>query len=498
MVDDFILRKKGQQKIDYFHPDLTASLSPTYGVIVYQEQVMQISQIIGGYTLGEADMLRRAMGKKKPEEMAKHRATIAEGAKQKGYEPALAEHLFDLMTKFAEYGFNKSHTAAYDVVTYQTAWLKAHHCSAFMAASLSSDMDNTDTVKIFHDDAIHNRLKILGPDINASAYKFAPVDRQTIRYGLGAIKGTGEQAVNVILEARKNDGPFKDLFEFCRRCDKRMVNRRTIEALVRAGAFDSLDANRARLLASVGLAIDAAEQAERNALQAGLFDFDDSVDEHAPQYIETPPWSEKERLAQEKQALGFFISGHPYHACRQELSAFVRRNLGQIEPSKENTVLAGIVVGMRSQMTRRGKMLFVQLDDGNATVEVCVFNELFEAERSKVLTDEVLVVEGKVSYDDFSGGNRIVADKLMTLGEARARFASYLLLNMNGLADMRRLKSLLSPFCPGAAPVRLRYRNQSAECEMVLGDKLRVRLDDALLTELTAWLGSENARVIYP
>ncbi|MBS1196316.1 MAG: polymerase alpha subunit [Proteobacteria bacterium] len=498
MVDDFILRKKGQQKIDYFHPDLTACLSPTYGVIVYQEQVMQISQIIGGYTLGGADMLRRAMGKKKPEEMAKHRATIAEGAKEKGYEPALAEHLFDLMTKFAEYGFNKSHTAAYAVVTYHTAWLKAHHCSAFMAATLSSDMDNTDTVKIFYDDAIHNQLKILGPDINASAYKFEPVDRQTIRYGLGAIKGTGEQAVNVILEARKNDGPFKDLFEFCRRCDKRMVNRRTIEALVRAGAFDSLDSNRARLLASVGLAIDAAEQAERNALQAGLFDFDDTVDEHAPQYIETPPWSEKERLAQEKQALGFFISGHPYHACRQELSAFVRRSLAQIEPSKEMTVLAGIVVGMRSQMTRRGKMLFVQIDDGTSTLEVSVFNELFEAERSKIEVDEVLVVEGKVSYDDFSGGNRIVADKLMTLGEARARFASHLLLNMNGMADMRRLKSLLSPFCPGTAPVRLRYRNQSAECEMVLGDSLRVRLDDALLSELTAWLGSENARVIYP
>ncbi|MEY2632105.1 MAG: hypothetical protein RIR00_759, partial [Pseudomonadota bacterium] len=195
MVDDFILRKKGQQKIDYFHPDLTACLAPTYGVIVYQEQVMQISQIIGGYTLGGADMLRRAMGKKKAEEMAKHRETIAAGAKERGYDPALAEQLFDLMTKFAEYGFNKSHTAAYAVVTYHTAWLKRYHCAAFMAATMSSDMDNTDTVKIFYEDTIANKIKVLGPDVNASNYRFEPVDRGSIRYGLGAVKGTGEQAV---------------------------------------------------------------------------------------------------------------------------------------------------------------------------------------------------------------------------------------------------------------------------------------------------------------
>ena len=497
MVDDFILRKKGQQKIDYFHPDLTACLSPTYGVIVYQEQVMQISQIIGGYTLGEADMLRRAMGKKKPDEMAKHRAGIAEGAKKKGYDPALAEHLFDLMTKFAEYGFNKSHTAAYAVVTYHTAWLKAHHGAAFMAATLSSDMDNTDSVKIFHDDALSNKLTILGPDINASAYRFEPVDRNTIRYGLGAIKGTGEQAVNVLLQARESGGPFRDLFDFCRRCDKRMVNRRTVEALIKAGAFDAVDPDRAKLLASVGIAMEAAEQAEKNAMQVGLFDFGEAADEHAPQYVQVRPWGEKERLMQEKLALGFFFSGHPYHACKKELSRFVRRTLSQLEPSKEMTALAGIVVGVRTQMTRRGKMLFVQLDDGTAMVEVSVFNELFEAERSKIVTDEVLVVEGKVSYDDFSGGNRVVADKLMTLGEARARFARHLLLNMNGQADARRLKALLAPFGPGPALVRIRYQNGAAQCELTLGDAMRVRLDDALLTELGNWLQPENVEVVY-
>uniref|UniRef100_Q47IL5 DNA polymerase III subunit alpha n=1 Tax=Dechloromonas aromatica (strain RCB) TaxID=159087 RepID=Q47IL5_DECAR len=505
MVDDFILRKKGQQKIDYFHPDLTACLSPTYGVIVYQEQVMQISQIIGGYTLGGADMLRRAMGKKKPEEMAKHRETIAQGAKEKGYDPALAEQLFDLMTKFAEYGFNKSHTAAYAVVTYHTAWLKAHHCAAFMAATMSSDLDNTDSVKIFYEDTIANKIKVLGPDVNVSNYRFEPVDRGTIRYGLGAVKGTGEQAVNVILKARAEGGPFKDLFDFCMRCDKRMVNRRTTEALIKAGAFDTIapeiapgkGADRCKLLATVGVAMDFAEQAERNAMQTSLFDMADVADEHAPEYVNVRPWDEKTKLMEEKTALGFFFSGHPYNTCKKELSRFIRRPLNRLEPAKEMTTIAGLVVGVRTQMTRRGKMLFVQLDDGTGMVEVSVFNELFEAERAKIVTDEVLVIEGKVSYDDFSGGNRVVADKLMTLGEARARFARHLLLKMNGNADAQRLKSLLTPFAPGSAPVRIRYRNELAECELVLGAASRVRLDDALLEALNGWLQPENVEIVY-
>ena len=497
MVDDFILRKKGQQKIDYFHPDLTACLSPTYGVIVYQEQVMQISQIIGGYTLGGADMLRRAMGKKKPEEMAKHRETIAAGAREKGYNPALAEQLFDLMTKFAEYGFNKSHTAAYAVVTYHTAWLKAHHCAAFMAATLSSDMDNTDAVKIFYEDTVANGVRVLGPDINASNYRFEPVDRNTMRYGLGAVKGTGEQAVNVILKARDAGGPFRDLFDFCQRCDKRMVNRRTIEALIKAGAFDCIDGHRHRLLASVGVAMDFAEQAERNSMQTSLFDLGPAAEEHAPQYIPVPPWGEREQLMQEKTALGFFFSGHPYNTRKRELSRFVRRSLKQLEPSREPTLLAGIVVGVRTQMTRRGKMLLVQIDDGTAMVEVSVFAELFEAERAKIVTDEVLIVEGKVTHDEFSGGNRVTAERLMTVGEARARFARHLLLRMNGGSDAHKLKSLLTPFAPGPAQVRVSYRNATAECEIVLGDAVRVRLDDTLLDALNGWLQAENVEIVY-
>ena len=508
MVDDFILRKKGQQKIDYFHPDLTSCLSPTYGVIVYQEQVMQISQIIGGYTLGGADMLRRAMGKKKAEEMAKHRATIAEGAAKKGYDPALAEQLFDLMTKFAEYGFNKSHTAAYAVVTYQTAWLKAHHCSAFIAATLSSDMDNTDSVKIFYDDAIANKLTVLAPDINASEYRFAPVDRGTIRYGLGAVKGTGEQAVNAILKAREEGGPFKDLFDFCLRVDKRTVNRRTIEALIRAGAFDLLDDHRARLIASVGIAMESAEQAERNAMQVSLFDVFDSATnaEHGPQYREVPRWSERQKLSEEKLALGFFFSGHPFHGVKAEVSRFARKPLAALQARKEPQLLAGLVVGVRTKITSRGKMAFVQIDDGSTMLEVLVFNEIFEAERAKIKDDEVLIIEGKVQRDDFAGEGkvRVTAERLLTLAEARGRFAKHLRISLNGQASganaqsaVRRLHALLAPYTPGNCPVRLSYRNADAVCELALGENNRVRLEDELLTALSDWLSRENVSIDY-
>ena len=502
MVDDFILRKKGQQKIDYFHPDLTACLAPTYGVIVYQEQVMQISQIIGGYTLGGADMLRRAMGKKNPAEMAKHRDTIASGAKEKGYDPALAEQLFDLMTKFAEYGFNKSHTAAYAVVTYHTAWLKAHHCAAFMAATLSSDMDNTDTVKIFYDDTIKNGIVVQGPDVNVSAYRFEPIDRKTIRYGLGAVKGTGQNAVEEILRARlaENGGPFRDLFDFCRRVDKRAVNRRAIEALIRAGAFDCIDDHRNKLLSSVGIAMEAAEQAERNALQGGLFDLVVDYGKSETHYVEVPRWSMRRQLAEEKIALGFYFSGHPWAAFKPEIGRWVRRELARLEPAKELTMIAGIISEVRTQMTKRGKMAFIVLEDGNARVEVSVFNELFEAARHKLKNDEPLIVEGKVSRDDFRDGLRIVAEQLMTLGEARSRFAKALRLTLGDSGRqpgvVPRLRDTLTPFKGGTCPVRIVYCNEVAHCELSAGPDWRVRLEDDLLGQLRDWLGAPNVEVV--
>ncbi|ATE59076.1 DNA polymerase III subunit alpha [Thauera sinica] len=514
MVDDFILRKKGQQEIDYFHPDLKACLEPTYGVIVYQEQVMQISQIIGGYTLGGADMLRRAMGKKKPEEMAKHRATIADGAKQKGYDPALAEQLFDLMTKFAEYGFNKSHTAAYAVVTYHTAWLKAHHCAAFMAATMSSDLDNTDTVKIFYEDTVANGIVVLPPDVNTSDYRFVPVDRRTIRYGLGAVKGVGEPAVRAILAARakggKEGGAFRDLFDFCERVDRRMVNRRVVEALIRAGAMDTLEGHegldRAQLMATVALAMEAAEQAAANAMQGGLFDMLPEAAGAAPEFARIRPWSERERLKEEKLAIGFFLSGHPFNAFKPEVRRFVRRTLAQLEPSRDISMLAGVVMETRTKMGNRGKMAFVLLDDGTQPREVAVYSEVLDASRGKIVTDEVLVVEGKVSNDEFSGGLRIIADRLLTLGEARCRFARALQLRINGevgasggaAAAANRLQTLLEPFREGGCPIRVSYRNAAAEAELPFGDGWRVRPDDALLESLREWLPPESVEVVYP
>jgi DNA polymerase-3 subunit alpha len=503
-IPDFNNRKHGRERFVLPHPSLEKVLNNTYGIMVYQEQVMQTAQVIANYTLGGADLLRRAMGKKDPKMMAEQRQVFVRGAAENGIGTDKANEIFDTMEKFAGYGFNKSHAAAYSLVAYQTAWLKAHHCAAFMAATLSSDMDNTDAVKFFHDDSIDNKLTVLGPDINASEYRFVPVDRQTIRYGLGAVKGTGEQAVNAMLKARESGGPFKDLFDFCERVDKRLVNRRAIEALIRAGAFDALDDHRARLMASVGVAIEAAEQAERDAMQVSLFD-GAAAEEHRPRYRETPCWKEGQKLTEEKLSLGFFFSGHPFNEVRQEVARFARRPLSSLEPKKEPQLLAGLVIGARTKITSRGKMAFVQLDDGTAVLEVSVFNETFEAERDKIREDEVLIVEGKVQRDDFAGEGRVrvIAERLLTLPEARGRFARYLSLSLNGQASgagataaARRLHELLTPYMPGNCPVRLSYRNAEASCELTLG-ACRVRLENELLAALGDWLRSENVHVEY-
>jgi DNA polymerase-3 subunit alpha len=366
-------------------------------------------------------------------------------------------------------------------------------------------------VKIFYEDTIKNRVTVLAPDVNASDYRFVPIDAKTIRYGLGAVKGTGEQAVNIILAARKEGGPFKDLFDFCQRVDKRMVNRRTVEALIRAGAFDALDAaasatpaHRARLLASVGIAMDWAEQAERNAMQAGLFDMGAAAEEHAPHYVEVPRWSEKQQLTEEKTALGFFFSGHPYNAVRAEVSRFVRRSLDKLEPQRDLQLMAGLVTTTRTKITGRGKMVFVTLDDGTTPQEVAIYSEVLEAERGKIREDEVLIIEGKVQKDDFAGEGkvRVTAERILTLAEARSRFARELRLSLNGQVSSdrnaaQRLKSLLSAYAPGACPVRISYRNGEAQCELNLGDSARVRLEDELLAALGEWLSSEAVEIRY-
>ncbi len=499
-IPSFIARKHKRERVAYPHPNMEKVLTNTYGIMIYQEQVMQTAQVIAGYSLGGADLLRRAMGKKKAEEMAKERTKFVAGAGANGIDERLANEIFDTMEKFAGYGFNKSHAAAYSLVAYQTAWLKQHHPSAFVAATLSSEMANTDKVQFFYNDAKENGIVFLPPDINLGGVRFQPTDRNTIRYGLGAIKGTGESALGAILKARAEGGPFADLFEFCRRVDKRVVNRRVVEALIRAGAFDSLDDHRHKLLASVGVALEAAEQAERNALQGGLFDMGDAGGGAQTHYVDVPRWGERERLLNEKQALGFFLSGHPYNGYASELAAFVKRRLGQLQAQRDPVLMAGVVISTRTQMTRRGKMAIVLLDDATKQLEVSVFNELWEAERGKIKEDELLLVEGKVQNDDYTGGLRITADRLLTLGEARGRYAKLLRLAMNGetkAGDARKLQTILAPYRSGACPVRLSYRNGAAEAEIPLPDGWRVNLDDALLALLGEWLSPANVKVVY-
>ncbi len=518
LIPEFVERKNGK-RVEYLDPRLEPILKPTYGIMVYQEQVMQIAQVIGGYSLGSADLLRRAMGKKDAREMAQQRDVFVAGAEKNRLPRAKAILLFDLMEKFAGYGFNKSHAAAYALIAYQTAYLKAHAPSAFMAANLSAVMNDTDKVHQFYEDSVANGLKVLAPDINSGAYRFVPVDAKTIRYGLGAVKGTGESAIAAILAARK-DGPFRDLFDFCERVDKRIVNRRTVEALVRAGAFDGVNAGdhstRASLLASVGIALEAAEQTERNAKQVSLFDAGESGSQQKPALVAAPRWEEAQRLREEKAALGFYLSGHPFSAYRAEIGRFVRTSLRSLaaaegESGTRTQLIAGVVESIRFQRTQAGRMVVVNLSDGTATQEVTVYNEVFDQHRELVKEDAVVVIEAKVRNVRRSVGEegeavfmRIAADRIYDLAGARSRFARAVRLSMNGeassagSASAAKLKTLLEPYRQGQCAVEVRYRNGGASVEMQLGDSWRVNLDEALLQSLNEWLRPENVEVLYP
>ncbi|AXE34664.1 DNA polymerase III subunit alpha [Chromobacterium phragmitis] len=502
LIPDFIQRMHGA-KFEYLHPLLEPVLAPTYGIMVYQEQVMQSAQVIGGYSLGGADLLRRAMGKKKVEEMVAQRAMFVQGAAKQDIPESKANEIFDYMEKFAGYGFNKSHAAAYALVAYHTAWLKAHHCAAYMAATMSTELDNTDQLKVFYDDCqdSKNGIAFLPPDVNHSFYRFVPVSRQEIRYALGAIKGTGESAVDHIVSAREAGGPFTDLFDFCKRTDKKLVNKRVIEALIRAGAFDAIEPNRALLFANVGLAMEAAEQEHANANQGGLFDmFGDDV-APAVEMAATRPWSDAVKLAEEKLAIGFYLSDHPFTAYEKEVRGFIKTPLSRLSPRKEPQLLAGFVTGIRVKVGNRGKMAFVQLDDGTAKLEVSLFAESFELNRDKLKEDVVLVVEGKVSEDSFAGPGRlrIIVDKLYSLGEARSRYARGLSLQLPAKPDIARLKSELHPFKSQDAGclVRLAYSNGQAKGELMLPQEWGVRLDDGLLLSLSDWLGEGKVKVLW-
>jgi DNA polymerase-3 subunit alpha len=497
LIPEYIERKHGRSRVDYLDPRLETILGPTYGIMVYQEQVMQIAQVIGGYTLGGADLLRRAMGKKKPEEMATHRDIFVAGAERNGLARGKANQLFDLMEKFAGYGFNKSHAAAYALVAYQTAYMKAHHPAAFLAANLSAVMDDTDKVHQLCEDAADNGLRVLPPDINASEYRFVPVGEKAIRYGLGGIKGTGASAIEAILQARRQGGPFKDLFEFCRRVDQRVINRRVLEALIRAGAFDSVNDHRASLFASAGIAIEGAEQASRDTVQNSLFGGDSDGAGPAIELVPAPRWSDKQRLTEEKQALGFYFSGHPFSTYAREVQSLVRTRLSSVQPSNQSVAVAGVVTGVRVTQGRRGRMAVVQLDDGTARVEATVFNELFEANRGLLKEDTLLIVEGRPQHDDFTGGIRISVDKVLDLAAARQRFARGVKLICNGGSNGAKLRDLLAPYRNGGVTVSIQYTNREAECRIDLGDAWRVKLDESLIQSLGEWLQPENVQIVY-
>jgi DNA polymerase-3 subunit alpha len=374
--------------------------------------------------------------------------------------------------------------------------MKTHHLAAFMAANLSAVMTDTDKVQLLYDDARDHGLDMLPPDVNASDYRFVPLDAKRIRYGLGAVKGTGEQAIESIVAARRAAGPFRDLADFCRRVDRRLVNRRAMEAFIRAGAFDSLEPNRATLLASLGHAIEAAEHGEQFKQQVSLFG---GGDESAPHFELTraPMWNERERLQNEKLSLGFYLSGHPFNAYRDELRRFARTPLANLMPSMEPVIMAGVIYGVQMRNSRRGRLAILTLDDGTARIEVVVFGELFHEKRAVVQEDQVIVVKGRIFNDEFSGGLRITADQLMDLAELRSAYARLLRLNINGQADSAKLKSILSHYGGGQCNVAIRYRNATGECDIRLPESCKVKVSAPLLDTLAQWLDEKNVEVVY-
>ncbi|MBS0003308.1 MAG: DNA polymerase III subunit alpha [Thioalkalivibrio sp.] len=514
MVDDFIDRKHGRARVEYPHPDLEPILKPTYGVILYQEQVMQIAQVLANYTLGGADLLRRAMGKKKPEEMAKQREIFVQGALGRGVPEKTATYIFDLMEKFAGYGFNKSHSAAYALLAYQTAWLKAHYPAPFMAAVLSADMDNTDKVVGLIDECRSLGLKVVPPDVNRSAYRFAAIDAQTIVYGLGAIKGVGESAIDTLLRAREGGSGFHSLVDLCQRVDLGKLNKRVLEILIRAGALDRIGPNRATLLATIPLAVGAAEQAGRNA-KLGVVDlFGEPASAVLPEFETLPEMVEDERLRGEKETLGLYLTGHPIARYREELRCLTGTTLqalaaqlesrpdnGQSRRRRQDTArIAGLVVGIRLRNTQNGRMAIVTLDDQTGRAEVVLFNEDYRQYQEHLCADTLIVVEGTVALDDYAGGIRMRAQRVLTLDEARAEWARVLDLSLAALRSeqVRSLHQVITQCPSGSCRLRLHYRREDVWVDLQLPEDWQLCPDEQLLRRLNETLGPESSiRLFY-
>jgi DNA polymerase-3 subunit alpha len=509
-IPSFCARKNGKEQVVYPHPLLEQVLSETYGIFVYQEQVMQAAQVMGGYSLGGADLLRRAMGKKKAEEMAKERVKFRAGATDQGIDEAKADEVFDLMEKFAGYGFNKSHAAAYSLLAYHTAWIKVHCTAEFYAANMTIEQDDTDKLKVLLNDAKLFGVAFEPPDVNRGVHRFEPVHDKLIRYSLGAVKGTGTGAIQAIVAAREGadgggGGPFRSLFDFAARVDRKSVNKRVVEALIKAGAFDAVHPDRASLLASVGLAFDWAETQEANALQGGLFDFGDThgSSQQEPALVSAEPWSIKERLTLEKTALGFFLSGHLFDQSRDEVRRFCRRPIADLQEAREPQLVAGIVGEVRVINGNRGRVAIFKLDDGSEGIEAVAGEELLEQHREILREDELLVVQGKVQPDRFAGGLRLNVNAIWDLPAARARFGRFLAVQAQDLrggsaplAELvktwpaRRVETEVGELLQGL-PVRLRLQRRGAAAELDLGEAGRFWPSDEALLRWRQLAGGE-------
>ncbi|WP_323900285.1 DNA polymerase III subunit alpha [Aeromonas caviae] len=512
MVDNFIERKHGKEAISYpdekwQHESLKPILEPTYGIILYQEQVMQIAQTLAGYTLGGADMLRRAMGKKKPEEMAKQRAGFEEGAVKNGVDGELAMKIFDLVEKFAGYGFNKSHSAAYALVSYQTLWLKTHFPAEFMAAVMTADMDNTDKIVTLVDECQRMGLTVIPPDVNTGRYRFSVNEDGHIVYGIGAVKGVGEGPIEAILDARDRDGPFRDLFDFCNRVDIKKLNKRVMEKLILSGAMDRLGPHRAALMATLEEAMRAAEQhAKAQAVgQVDMFGvLTEEIDDVKKAFANVPHWPDKVWLEGERETLGLYLTGHPINQYSSELRRYTSGRLCDLHPTSRDTVTtaAGLVIAARSMVTKRGnKMGIFTLDDRSGRLDVTLFSEALEKYEELMQKDRILVVSGQVSFDDFSGGLKMSARELLDINDARERFAKAIRISLDEQRiDERffpRLCEILEPARAGVCPVQVNYRRPGSRVRLTLGTEWRVTPTDQLIDDLRVLLGRERVELVF-
>ena len=509
LIPSFVARKHGREKVEYPHPLVEGMLSETYGIMVYQEQVMQTAQILGGYSLGGADLLRRAMGKKKAEEMAEHREIFRKGAAGNNIPAHKADEIFDLMERFAGYGFNKSHAAAYSLLAYHTAWVKVHYTAEFFCANMTVEMDDTDKLKVLYEDAIKMGMAFEAPNINRGTYRFEPISDKTICYGLGAIKGSGEQAIEAIVAARESGGAFTSVYDFARRVDRLRLNKRTIEALIKAGAFDCLDLNRASLLASVDRAFDFASASQANVNQGGLFDMGDDThgsSHQEPDLVNAMPWGVKERLTQEKTALGFYLSGHLFDEVDREVRSFVKTRIDDLMDSRDAQLLTGIVSDMRVINGQRGRLAIFKLDDKSATIEATADEATMNTYRNILREDELVVVMGKVQNDRFSGGLRLSINQVWDLNQARCRFGKYLRVAVNGtVPDIARIvrehparveASEQGNLVRGLG-VRLQVLREGANAEIELGDNVKFFPTDAALASWMAQAHQGQSQIIY-